>query len=59
MLAMTALCVALALPQEPKVGTGVGQFFPDLELPRTDGEGTLRLSELRGTKLLLIEFASW
>lgn len=37
----------------------VGDRIPDLELPRIDGTRSMRLSELRGTKLLLIEFASW
>ncbi len=42
-----------------EIGRGLGQLHPDLELPTIDGESTLRLSELRGRKLLLIEFASW
>jgi len=41
------------------VGHGVGDFFPDVELPTIDGEQTLRLSSFRGQRLLLIEFASW
>ena len=36
-----------------------GQLLPDLELPRIDGQGSLRLSSLRGRRLLLIQFASW
>ena len=42
-----------------EIGRGLGQLHPDLELPTIDGGRTLRLSELRGRKLLLIEFASW
>ena len=49
--------VALATPQG--IGTEPGQLFPDLELPLVGGEGTLRLSSLRGERVLLIEFASW
>jgi len=41
------------------VGRAVGDFFPDVELPTIDGTQTLRLSELEGQRLLLIEFASW
>ena len=40
-------------------GTKVGQFFPDVALPTIDGERVIRLSDLRGKKLLLIEFAAW
>jgi hypothetical protein len=59
---MLALLLALGVampPQSASVGRGVGQFFPDLELPTVDGSQTVRLSELRGSRLLLIEFASW
>jgi hypothetical protein len=30
-----------------------------LRLPTLDGSRTIALSDLRGTKLLLVEFASW
>jgi hypothetical protein len=39
--------------------TEVGQPFPDLVFPTVDGESTVRLSDHRGTRVLLIEFASW
>jgi hypothetical protein len=55
-----ALAVAASLSsQSPEVGRAVGQLFPELELPTIDGSRTVRLSELRGRRLLLIEFASW
>lgn len=51
---------ALALQDTgPKVGFEVGAYLPDLELPTIDGESTIRLSALRGKKLLLVQFASW
>lgn len=51
---------AVSLPSElPTTGFGTDQFIPDLELPRIDRSGTLKLSDLRGKKLLLIHFASW
>jgi len=59
---MLALVLALGValpPQSVPVGRDVGQLFPDLELPTVDGKSTVRLSELRGRRLLLIEFASW
>ncbi len=75
MLAALVLALVPGLPQEavvakparPRVGRGLGEVHPDLELPRIDatpgagddGAGTLRLSALRGRKVLLIEFASW
>ena len=36
-----------------------GRPLPELRLPTIDGERTIDLAELRGNKLLLIEFASW
>lgn len=39
--------------------TQVGQPFPDLVFPTVDGEQTVRLSDHRGKRVLLIEFASW
>lgn len=36
-----------------------GQRLPALVLPTIDGSETINLAELRGTKLLLIQFASW
>jgi hypothetical protein len=33
--------------------------LPAIELPTLDGKGTLRLSELKGTPTVLIQFASW
>jgi hypothetical protein len=59
MLALILALVAGAAPASPQVGREVGQAFPDLELPTVDGSRTVRLSQLRGRKLLLIEFASW
>ncbi len=38
--------------------TDVGQTLPDLTLPRLDG-GDLRLSDLRGKKVLLFMWGSW
>lgn len=51
---------AAPLPaQSSSAGRAVGQRFPDIELPTIDGSRSLRLSELRGSRVLLIEFASW
>lgn len=44
--------------EQPSVGTGVGQYYPDFRLPTLDGEIT-SLSSFRGKKVLLIQFASW
>ena len=54
-----ALASTPALPQSTPQGRRVGQVFPDIELPTIDGSKTVRLSELRGQRVLLIEFASW
>ena len=37
----------------------VGAPLPDLSLPTIDGEQEIALADLRGKRLLLIEFASW
>ena len=42
----------------PRVGTKVGQMYPDFLLPKLDGD-LGRLSDFRGKKVLLIHFASW
>lgn len=46
---------ALAGPAQ----TEIGQPFPDLVFPTVDGQQTVRLSDHRGKRVLLIEFASW
>jgi len=57
-LALSATSMA-AGQDEAAVGFAKGHFLPDLELPTIDGERTVRLSALRGKKLLLVQFASW
>ena len=42
----------------PAIGKEVGDLYPDFLLPRLDGEFG-RLSDFRGSKVLLIQFASW
>ena len=37
----------------------VGEVHPDVRLPTIDSGEGLRLSDLRGEKVLLLEFASW
>lgn len=44
---------------DPAVWTTTGARIPSLELPRVDGNGTVDLADLRGRKLLLVQFASW
>ncbi len=51
--------VLAAGAQGQDVGFAGGQRLRDLELPTIDGERSVRLSELRGQKLLLLQFASW
>ena len=55
-----ALAVAaVAHPQDVSIGWREGELLPDLELPTIDGAETHRLSDFRGKKLLLVQFASW
>ncbi len=50
---MTTVAAAQSTPWKK------GQLVPELRLPTIDGSKTIALSELRGKKVLLIEFASW
>ncbi len=44
--------------ESPEVGMDEGKMFPDVVLP--DLEGNLqKLSDLRGEKVLVFNFASW
>lgn len=58
-VAAALLAVAADSQDAPKVGREVGQVFPPIVLPGLDGKRTLALSDFRGKKVLLIEFASW
>ena len=59
LVAVFGVVAPLPAASAQEVGRREGQFLPDLELPTIDGKQTLRLSDFRGKKLLLIEFASW
>lgn len=55
------LLVCLALPavqEDTPMGLSKGKQFPDFLLPNVEG-GFGRLSDYRGRKLLVINFASW
>lgn len=52
----------LAIPWPPPAHAEeavVGQPHAEIHLPTIDGEGSLSLHAQRGTKVLLIQFASW
>ncbi len=59
---MTKLLVLALLlfgaQQPPQVGHGKGKMYPDFLLPTIDGDFG-RLSDYRGKKVLLFNFASW
>ena len=48
-----------ARPDGVTVGREAGQVFPQIGLPSLDGKRSLAISDFRGMKVLLIEFASW
>lgn len=48
-----------ALPLDPSAWMTPGARIPDVELPRVDGGGLVRLSQYEGKKVLLLQFASW
>ncbi len=62
---VVSLCACLTLmpvpsraDQEPAIGTAVGEAYPDFVFPSLEGKD-VRLSDYRGRKVLLINFASW
>jgi len=59
MNACLALLLLASMTQDaPQVGKGKDQAFPDFLLPSIDA-GRARLSDYRGKKVLLFNFASW
>lgn len=62
LLLLLLLTSALQDPRpgaDPPRGFEVGQRLPELVLPTIDGERAISLADLRGRRLLLIQFASW
>ncbi len=63
--AVLASTLVLASPapaapeEEVGVGEDVGQLFPDYAFPTLRSTDITRLSSFRGTKVLLVQFASW
>lgn len=57
---MTALLLAVFLASQdaPPVGLKKDRSFPDFLLPNVEG-GFGRLSDYRGKKVLVLNFASW
>ncbi|QDV32549.1 peroxiredoxin family protein [Tautonia plasticadhaerens] len=59
-LAMTFLGMVLGTSTSARADdVRVGRRHPDFTLPRIDGRSPVSLSDLRGKKVLLIQFASW
>jgi cytochrome oxidase Cu insertion factor (SCO1/SenC/PrrC family) len=52
---LAAVPAASAAPDPPRVG----QQHPNFTLPRIDNGRPVSLSDFRGKKVLLIQFASW
>jgi len=60
-LALAALLLLLA-PGGPLLAGErwePGSVLPDIELPTIEGDRTMRLTDLRGQRVLLLQFASW
>ncbi len=64
-VALVAVVAALASVADAQgtrsidVGTDVGELFPSLVLPALADGQPLAVSEFRGQKILLHQFASW
>jgi hypothetical protein len=53
------LTVSTVRSQEPPdIGPNAGNMYPNFHLPRLDGT-TETLSDYRGQKIILFQFASW
>jgi hypothetical protein len=46
-------------PTESRVGTAVGEVHPQIVLPDLERRRGWALSQFRGKKVLLVQFASW
>ena len=57
-MAAALLLLAPVLWAAPEIGYGRGQVHHDFRLPKIDG-GFGRLSDFRGKRVLLFNFASW
>lgn len=53
----------ILLFMSPSLGFGqkvkVGQPAPDFSVPALDGQRTVRLSDFRGRRVLIFQWASW
>ncbi|WP_182830372.1 hypothetical protein [Tautonia rosea] len=59
-LAACAAVVTGGTPSQAGAETPqVGERYPDFVLPSIDGGDPVSLSQFRGKKVLLIQFASW
>ena len=56
--AAALLLLAAGVAAGPEIGYGQGQVHPDFHLPKVDG-GFGKLSDFRGTRVVLFNFASW
>lgn len=55
----TEVPAGMTVPIAGSIWTTSGSAIPDIELPRVDGKGLVRLKNYEGKRLLLIQFASW
>ncbi len=58
-LVVLAVLAAMLAPEARARDVDVGDPHPEIRLPTIDGRETVSLQALRGTKVLLIQFASW
>ena len=56
---MSAATTPLVDAPAPQVGRKVGNVHAEIVLPSLDGKKTYALSQFRGKKVLLVQFASW
>jgi len=59
LLTMSAATTPLVDASAPRAGRKVGAVHPEIVLRSLDGKKTYALSQFRGKKVLLVQFASW
>jgi hypothetical protein len=59
LLSLLALILGGGAATEGRPDPQVNRPYPVLRLPTIDGKQTIDLRQFAGTKVLLIEFASW
>ncbi|MHC5063806.1 MAG: hypothetical protein ACYTG5_07515 [Planctomycetota bacterium] len=56
---LVSLLLATGLSAQDSLTPKDGEVFPEMSFPTLDGQDRMSLSDFRGQKVLLMQFASW